>query len=368
MSDNPDVLIVGGGVIGSACARELASEGARVRVVDRGDTTGAGWTAAAGMLAAQVEANAGHPLFELGLAGRERLASLAPALLDSTGIDIEYRPMGILQIADTDSDAERLRSKVAWQRQQGHLCDWLSTGEVRELYPWIGHNHGGLWAPRDGSINPMKLVEALRADAASRGVEFLTDDLTALLRSGKRVVGARGAARHEAGMVVLAAGAWTGRFANLPRPVSVEPVRGQMLLLPWPAKVPPAIVFGCGGYLMERSGDAICGSTMEHAGFNVETTESGTAQILEIAAGLCPKLAGAPVQRSWAGLRPGTPDGLPIIGREPNSEGLWYATGHGRNGILLSGITALILKQLMSGEPMMEEEVEALAPERFWSW
>jgi glycine oxidase len=149
--------------------------------------------------------------------------------------------------------------------------------------------------------------------------------------------------------------------------VSVEPVRGQLVAFPWPANTPPAIVFGYGGYLLHRGGEAIAGSTMEHAGFAPEVTEAAVTAIRAHAEELAPALTGAKVLRAWAGLRPGTPDGLPIVGREPNLQGLWYATGHGRNGILLAGITGRIIGHMLAGEATVEE-VEVLRPERFWSW
>jgi glycine oxidase len=222
-------------------------------------------------------------------------------------------------------------------------------------------------APKDGAVNPIQLVEAFRADAVRRGVELVEDQVISLSRSNGRVSGVQGRAWHPADHVVLAAGAWTGRIANLPRPVSVEPVRGQMVALPWVEGAAPSIVFGGGGYAMHRDREAWCGSTMEHAGFVPAVTESALAELRARADSLLPSLAGARVLRAWAGLRPGTPDGLPIVGKEPDLEGLWYATGHGRNGVLLAGITAMIIDQLLSGEATLEEAY-VLRPERFWSW
>jgi glycine oxidase len=126
-------------------------------------------------------------------------------------------------------------------------------------------------------------------------------------------------------------------------------------------------VYGRGGYLVARGDEAIAGSTMEYAGFHSEVTPDGLARVLAAASALCPGLAGADVRRTWAGLRPMTPDGLPIIGGEPRLSGLWYATGHGRNGILLAGITGLLIKQLLAGEPP-DEDLGAFSPERFWQW
>lgn len=364
---NQDVLIVGGGVVGAACARALAQDGRTVRVIERGPTGGEAWSASAGLLAAQVEARRDEPLLDLGLAGREYWVEEAGVLRESVGVDIGLRVSGILQLATGESAADDFRSKVAWQRQQGHLCDWLDPTEVHERWPWVGASDGALWAPRDGSLDPVRLVEALRLDAKRLGVQFVGDEVTALVREGDRVIGASGQDRYRAALVVIAAGAWSGRIANLPRPVSVEPVRGQMVAFPWPKGAEPGIVFGRGGYLLERAGEALCGSTQEHTSFNAETSPDGLLRLTERAVALCPSLAGVARARSWAGLRPGTPDGLPIIGREPYLDGLWYATGHGRSGILLAGITAQILSRLIAGEVLMDE-AEAVRPERFWNW
>jgi len=319
------------------------------------------------MLAPQIDAIGDDPLFELGIAGREYYREAAGELKSATGIDIQLFEAGILRLARGAEEAERLRASVAWQRQRGHHCDWLDPTEVRSDWPWVVPTDGAIWAPRDGAVNPAPLVEALRADARRLGAEFATDTIQAVELQGGSVVAVRGSTRHAGGAVVLAAGAWSGRLTSLPRPVSVEPVKGHMLALPWPEPLPPAIVYGTGAYIVSRAGEAVCGSTMEHAGFSTEvvpeTVEAIRCRVVEMA----PVLGSGRVLRSWTGLRPGTPDGLPIVGREPGVTGLWYATGHGRNGILLAGITGVVLGHLMDGEATFEE-VAALRPERFWNW
>lgn len=367
MATAPDVVIVGGGIVGASCARQLAHGGRRVRLIERGGQSGEAWRAAAGMLAPQIEVPNDHLLFELGIAGRQFYRDHAGPLAEATGIDIGLWEGGILQLASTDDEVETLKQRVAWQRQHGHHCEWLDPDEVRREWPWLGPTQGGMVAPTDGCLDPGKLVEALRADAVRLGVEMVDDSITSLTRSSGRVTGVQGREWHPADDVILAAGAWTGRLANLPRPVSVEPVRGQLVAYPWPARAQPAIVFGHGGYILHRSGEGIAGSTMEHAGFSSEVTEAGVAAIRSRAETMVPELAGTRILRAWAGLRPGTPDGLPIVGPEPNLTGLWYATGHGRSGILLAGITGMMIDHLLSGEATMEE-VEVLRPDRFWSW
>ncbi len=362
-----DVIVVGGGPVGAACARDLAETGRKVLLLERGDDQGEGWRAAAGMLAAQAGATGDDPLFELGIAGRERYAELAPLLKERTGRDVGFWQEGVARIAADENDAGALRSQVASQRQQGHICDWFDAGEVKARWPWIGSSFGALWAPRDGAIHPVHLVEALIKDGVGHGVTVIRDQATAVERHGARVTGVLGREHYAGADVVLAAGPWTRQIAGVPRPIPVEPIRGQMAALAWPDGVPQTIVLGRGSYMVPRDGEAIVGSTMEHAGFTPEVTGAGLAEIFTGVSALCPALALGDVLRTWAGLRPVTPDGLPILGREPRLQGLWYATGHGRNGVLLAGITGVLLTHLLSGENENEQLVP-LRPERFYDW
>ena len=351
MSSSHDVIVIGGGAIGAACARELAATGRKVLMLEAGGDLGQAWRASGGMLAPQIEADGRDPLLELGLAARDLYLSLAEALLDATGIDIGFWQEGIARVAGTEAEAEELQSKVAWQQQQGHQSDWLDSAEVRRRWPWLGPTAGALWAGRDGALDPQRLVEALRADAQRQGAVLVTDRALRVDRDGARITGVTGERdRYSATDVVLAAGAWSGLLDGLPRPLPVQPVRGQMASLPWPAGVPRAIVYHKDCYLLARGTEAIVGSTMEQVGFRSEVTAAGLARIFAAMVVLCPGLIRSKVQRTWAGLRPMTPDGLPIIGGEPLLDGLWYATGHGRNGILLAAITGVLVRQLMSRE------------------
>jgi glycine oxidase len=368
VTEATDVIVIGGGAVGAACARELAQAGRRVRIIEPEADRGQAWRAAAGMLAPQIEAREGDVLLDLGLAGRELYAELAPALRESTGIDIGLWRGGIANVALNEADVASLRGKVAWQRQQGHLCDWLDAAEVKARWPWLAPTHGALWAPREGALDPLRLVQALRADAAKHGAVMVRDEAVGLETLGDRIVAVAGRVqRYPTAHVVLAAGAWSGRVAGLPRPLSIEPIKGEMAALPWPAGVERSVVYSRDCYLLARDGEALVGSTMEYAGFDASVTSAGLGRIMAGAALLAPPLANLDVRRTWAGLRPATPDGLPILGAEPRLRGLWYATGHGRNGILLAAISGLLVRLMLTGQ-RPTEDLTAFRPDRFWSW
>jgi glycine oxidase len=319
------------------------------------------------MLAPFAEAEQEDPLLGLSVRARDLYNDLAPVLREETGIDIGLRTEGILQVAFSEEEASNLKGAIAWQRQSGFATEWLSQDEVRKLVPGIGPEaQGGALAPEDGGLEPMALRDALLRAAALNGATLVEDEQAeGLLIEEGRAQGVRtGSGERAAGAVVVAAGCWSGRLEGLPRPIPVEPIRGQMAALSWPDGEPGAIVYGGGGYVMERGGEAIAGSTMEHAGFATGTTEDGLRQVYRIMRRIYPALTGAPVLRTWAGLRPVTPDGRPLIGTDPHVPNLWYATGHGRNGILLAAMTGDILARLYVEEDL-ELALSSLDPARF---
>ncbi|HEX2610416.1 MAG TPA: FAD-dependent oxidoreductase, partial [Gemmatimonadales bacterium] len=164
-----EVIVVGGGAIGAACARELALTGRRVLVLDAGGNVGQAWRAAGGMLAPQIEADATDPLLKFGVEARDHYSVLAPGLRETTGIDIGLWQEGIARVAVEPADAEVLRAKVAWQQEQGYSCEWVAAAEVHRRWPWLSPVAGALWAPSDGALDPIRLVEALLQDALRLG-------------------------------------------------------------------------------------------------------------------------------------------------------------------------------------------------------
>jgi glycine oxidase len=348
VADRWDVVIIGAGIVGLASARELARTGKRVLLLDRGEPgSGASW-AAAGMLAPQVGARAGDPLLALGVEARERYAALA-ADLGREGHDVGLRLEGITKVAFDDESERTLQAAVADQTSLGLDAVWLSRRDLVWRHPGIAPTaQGAFLAPKDGSVDNVTLCAALVADVKRHGVSYIGGEVVDIVTSHGRATGVRTEFdHHHAGTVVLAAGAWSASIAGLPRRLFVEPVRGQMALAPWPANEPKGIVFGRAGYVVARGDSAVVGSTMERAGFDGSTTDAGLAHVRAEAGALFPALGSVMFSRAWAALRPMTPDGLPILGPDPVVDGLIYATGHGKNGILLGPITGEIVRDLV---------------------
>ena len=360
-----DVAIVGGGAVGAACARAAALRGLEVAIFEPGPDPAAASPASAGMLAAQIEP-ADDVLVALSVRARDSYEQLAPALRETTGIDIGFWRSGIAAVAFDEAAANRLKEEVARQRQAGLRCDWLDADEVRERWPGAAPDcQGALLAPEDGALDPQALTRACLADARRLGATLYAEKVEALAIAQGRVTGvvtARGTTPVE--HAVLAAGVWSPQIHGLPRPLPVEPLRGQMAATAWPDHCPPAILYHDQGYVLARGSDAVLGSTMERAGYDARVTNEGLAQIFRGAVRLLPALITQPVQRMWAGLRPATPDGRPILGRDPEVERLWYATGHGRSGILLAALTGEITADLLtSGIPNVD--IAPLSIDRF---
>jgi glycine oxidase len=346
-----EVIVVGGGVIGAACARAAALRGLRVALCEPGPDPAAASPASAGMLAAQIEPT-DEWLRGLAVRGRDLYETLADALRETTGLDIGFWRAGIASVAFDDAAADGLRDAVAQQRQAGLRCDWLEPEDVAERFPGAAPQcRGALFSPEDGAVDPAALTSALLADARRLGVTMLPERVVRVVIAGGAATGIAFAGRTlGAEHVVIAAGAWSPRIGGLPRRLPVEPVRGQMAAAPWPSGTPPSILYCDHGYVLARGGDALMGSTMERAGFDGRVTDAGIAEIVRGAARLLPALAATHPTRTWAGLRPVTPDGRPIVGADPETPGLWFATGHGRNGILLAALTGEILGTLLAGD------------------
>jgi len=347
-----DCIVIGDGIVGAASARALSRAGRRVALLGRSGLNGAATPASAGMLAPQIEARAGDPVLPLALAGRDLYQALATDLARE-GHDIALTRGGILHVALDERGAQDLHEQAEAQRALGLEVEWWEPADLRRHVPHAGAEvTGALFAPKDASVDPAALLAALLADAERSGAELdLESGVDTLWLRGARVAGVtrRGEALAAA-CVVVAAGAWSPKLPGLPRPLCIEPVRGQMAQAAWPAGEPRAILFGPGGYIVPRRDAAVLGTTMERSGYDAVTTAEGIGHIREITGRILPPLLTWPILRTWSGLRPLTPDGRPILGPDPDVEGLIYATGHGRQGIVLGPLTGEIVRDLVAGE------------------
>jgi glycine oxidase len=369
-----DAIFVGGGVIGLSCAWGAARRGARVAVLERAQPPAGATRVAAGMLAPVGELAFGEPeLLEMTLASAQLYPDFAGELEAATGESTGYIRQGAIHIALDRDEAAELRRVHDLQRSLGLEAEWLPPRRCRELEPGLTPSfNGGVHAPGEAAVDPRALTAALLAGLlkgpSQTGGAALAEVRTGVevvggVFEGERLAGVRTADEElRADAVVLAAGAWSGQAEWLPEPARppVRPVKGQIVELRSRDGVAPCerIIASERVYLVPRpDGRLIVGATSEEQGFDTAVTAGGVHELLREAYRLLPEVAEMELIDSMAGLRPGTPDNLPLIG--PGAiEGLILATGHYRNGILLAPLTADAVAAMLAGEQLPE----AVAP------
>ena len=343
-----DAVVVGGGAVGLCCAWRIARRGGRVAVVDRAEPPAGATRVAAGMLAPVGELAFGEPeLLRMTLAAAEAYPGFVAELEAASGVSAGYERIGALHVALDRDEAAELRRVHELQRSLGLSAEWLPPRRCRELEPGLTPSfNGGVHAPQEGAVDPRRLSEALLGALAEEGVDVrFGDEVVEALLDGERIEGVRTAAGEElrSGAVVLAAGAWSGVADWLPKGARppVRPVKGQILELRSPDGTPPCerILASERVYLVPRpDGRLIVGATVEERGFDTAVTAGGVHELLREAYRLLPDVAEMELVEAMAGLRPGTPDNLPLIC--PGAlDGLFLACGHYRNGILLAPLT-----------------------------
>jgi glycine oxidase len=338
------VVVVGGGVVGCASALALAARGADVVLVERGALGGEASSAAAGILGAQIETHESRTTFASFLRARAAYASWSEQLRDATGVDIGYRVSGALRIVTTEAERADVTRATAWQREWGGRADLVDGAEARAIEPELSAAAvAAAFYPDEAQVEPQALMRALS---------------TALVGESKRVAVKTGASverlvverdrcagvlvdgdRIDADATLVAAGSWSSLVAGVPLDVPrIEPIRGQMVLL---EERPPRLrrIVSCGDVYAVPRGDGrvVCGSTLEAVAFERGVTAGGVRAILDGALGLAPSLANASLVSTWSGFRPRA--ALPVVGAT-RLPGLFMATGHYRNGILLAKVTA----------------------------
>ncbi len=353
-----NVVIIGGGVIGLTIARALALRGVRdVCVIERASLGAEASSAAAGMLLPQVEADAQDDFFSLACQSRDLYPSFAASLHEETGIDIELDTTGTLYLALTDHDRQEIEKRYNWQTRAGLTVERLSATEARELEPCISEaTLGALLFPNDIQVENRRLLSALANSVNKLGVNIVTQtNVDSLIIKENRVSGVQtNQGRIDCSTAVIAAGSWTS-FIKSSSPCKIpeiEPVRGQMVCLEARPQLTRHVIYSPRGYLVpRRDGRLLAGSTSEHVGFAKHVTAGGISTILRNALEISPAISTLPIVDTWAGLRPKAADGLPVLARCDEIDGLFFATGHYRNGILLAPLTGeLVSKAIVSSK------------------
>ncbi|GGY92684.1 glycine oxidase ThiO [Streptomyces nitrosporeus] len=374
--DGSDVLVVGGGIIGLVTAWRSAQRGLRTTVADPEPGGGAAGVAA-GMLAAVTELHYGEQaLLGLNLASAGRYPAFVAELEEASGQGTGFRTCGTLSVALDSDDRAHLRELHALQQRSGLDSQWLSGRECRRLEPMLAPGvRGGLRADGDHQIDPRRLASALVVACERAGVAFRRAWVERLTVSGGRAAGGVLADGTElaADQVVLAGGSRSGRLPGLPASVAVpvRPVKGQVLRLRIPPVYAPflsrtvrALVRGSHVYLVPRAdGELVVGATTEEMGWDTTVTAGGVYELLRDAHELVPGITELPLTESRAGLRPASPDNAPLLG-PARLPGLHLATGHHRNGVLLTPVTGDVMGEVLAtGE--LPEVARPFGPDRF---
>ena len=352
MTPSPSVIVAGGGIAGCAVAVELADRGATVTLVEKYQPGVGATGASAGMLAPQYEAHAPDAAFNFSVACKEVYPAFVERLQRLASWKVGLRTDGMLVANRTPEEADIAQRDLAFQKAVGLEGEILSVEEARRIHGAVSDSvHSWLWLPREAQVDTQRLAVALADAVQGAGVKLIRSaQVTHLSSRSGRVDGVRLADGSELGAekVVLAAGAWSAEIEGIPRKLPVRPVRGQILRLfpskplPW-----PLVCSHDGRYLVPRiTGTILVGSTMDEVGFDERVTEAGRELLAEAAASLIPSLGEARILEAWAGLRPVSDDSWPILGPDPEMEGLFYAAGHGRNGILFAPLVGRAVAEL----------------------
>ena len=344
-----DIAVIGAGVVGLCTALALADTGLDVVLVS--DARAGEASPAAGGILDTGHAFADPVTRDLMRSARALWPAFLTALTERTGVSVPFNRGGVLELAPSIHEAERLRAQLSDE------VVWLDPAELLALEPQLTHVLGALHFRRDGAVNPLVLLKALK-HAVGRHVHVRTMPVTATaIAPGKPdeavtiTVADRittSSTTVSAMRVVVAAGAWSGSLAGVPMHLPVAPMRGQLMSVA--SKALRHVVMLGEGYVIPRGdGRTILGGTQEHTGFDASHTEDGIRRIRELAAAILPSLGTAGMLSTWAGLRPMTRDGLPIVGADAEHPSVIYACGHGRNGILLAPLTGALVSAVVTG-------------------
>lgn len=345
------LLVLGGGIVGLSCAYEALTQGWRAIVVDRGEIGGQASGAAAGMLAPFYESGEGpDAFFRLCLDSFARYPAWTAEIEEAAGMQAGFVRSGSLHVALREADTLSLHGRLAWQARHCAGLEWLEGTDLQRVEPSLPRGlEGALYCPYEAHVQAPLLVKALAAACARLGAQLLphAGEMTAVSQSEAGGLSVRFEAFGTIGADALCCclGAWSGWLSDwLGLRIPVHPIRGQICAYdPAPVSL-RHIVFGPQAYWVGKpDGSLVCGASEDEAGFDRTVTAGGIGRLVRAGGRLFPALTGAAPARSWAGLRPATLDGWPLIGPVPGRPGVYVAAGHYRNGILLSPATAAAL-------------------------
>jgi glycine oxidase len=354
------VLIVGAGVIGCAIAHELAKRGLAPIVLDQRPPGGGASQASAGMLAPYVEGHEKGPLLELGVRSLALYDDWIAAIERDSGIGVEYRRIGTLEVALDPDDAVRFERSAI-----GAARTWMPADVARRAHPALGSIAGALYTPNHGYVDVRGLTSALTAAAERHGATFRRTAVRRISPAHGELRVATDGDVLSATTVVMAAGAWTNHVDAGDALPPLRPVRGQLLRLGWQGHPVETIVWGPDCYIVPHiDGSMLVGATVEEVGFDERATSAGIRDLLDAACDLLPEGWGATFLEARVGLRPATPDELPVIGPDARIDGLVHASGHFRNGVLLAPLTAVLIADWIE-KTKSDPALDTLRPGRF---
>lgn len=359
MTTSYDAIVIGGGVIGSSIAFHLAKSKRSVLLVEKDRIGSQASKAAAGMLGAQAEIHEAGPFYEMANESRTLFPSIAEELKEYSGIDIGLVNKGLYKTAQMEEEEAELKRLIAFHNHEGQQAEWLEAEDLLKREPNLSKNvRGAMYLPNDGHVLPAELTAAFARSAAALGTEIKEfTEVTRFLQENGRIAGIEtnhGVFYSE--NVVATSGVWTGKLLEQTGlDVPLYPVKGECFSVCFPIAPITATIISNGCYIVPKQRSRlIVGATMLNGQYDTTVSFKGIAGLMDAAKAILPSIESGIWEKAWAGLRPQTPDGLPILGEHPEIMGLYIAAGHFRNGIVLSPITGKWMAELIDGERSKE--------------
>lgn len=359
-----DILVIGGGAIGLLTARELIHAGADVTLVEMGETGRESSWAGGGIISPLYPWRYADSVTALSLWSQREYPRLCADLLEETGVDPELIRSGLLILDDEEQE-----QALSWSRTHEARVEVIDGETLRETEPELGPRPASaLWMPEVEQVRNPRLARALRRSIEKRVEIRVQEEVVELLVDSGRAVGARTRkGTLTADRIVICTGAWTAKLLEqLDAKPEIEPVRGQMILFyAKPGQINQVVLYRDRYVIPRKDGRVLIGSTLEHEGFLKATTAEAKEELYRAAVEIFPLLKRTPIENHWAGLRPGSPSGIPYIGAFPNIEGLYFNAGHYRNGLVTGPASARLAADLLLGrEPVTDPEPYALNARR----